>query len=144
MASSPSRELTAAELATVLDLPEAARADPRYVADHAVRVYQVRGLAALVRDLGWSCDAATELTIRAGIGTLVLRPGGTQFTPASTGPLPSPAQPLPAPEDLAAHRRGICGSCTRSMNDRCGVAGCACTGLGQPDRLLSRCPEGQW
>jgi hypothetical protein len=112
-------------------------------ADAIVRRYQTRHLNDWCRGLDL-VPCPNEVTIPAAIGTLVLRAGGTQFTPASTGPLPPPAQPHPAPEDLAVHRRGICGSCASWMNDRCVVAGCACTGLGQPDHLLSRCPEGQW
>jgi hypothetical protein len=112
-------------------------------ADAIVRRYQTRHLGDWCRDLDL-VPCPSEVTIPAAIGTLVLRPGGTQFTPASTGPLPPPAQPLPAPEDLAVHRRGICGSCAQWADGHCGVAGCACTGMGRPDHMLSRCPEGQW
>jgi hypothetical protein len=112
-------------------------------ADTILRRYQTRHLDDWCRDLGL-VPRPNEVIIPAAIGTLVLRPGGTQFTPTSSEPLSPPAQPLPAPENLAVHRCGLCGSCPHWRNDRCGVAGCACAGLGQPDHLLSRCPEGQW
>ena len=112
-------------------------------ADAILRRYQTRHLDAWCRDLGLA-PCPEEATIAARLGTLVLRNGGTQFTPAQEQAAPPPAAPLPAPGDLADHRRQRCGNCSRWQAGRCGVAGCACTGRGQPDRLLSRCPEGQW
>ena len=139
--SSPSRDLTGEDLARDPELPEAARADRRYQADHAVRRYRDRGLAALCHELGWPCDATTVVVIRAGIGTLVLRSSGMRFMPAATA---TPAQPLPASPEIMAQRHGICAGCDRWRHERCTVAGCRCTGMGQPDRRSSRCPEGRW
>lgn len=112
-------------------------------ADAILRRYQARQFADWCRDLDLAPGQA-EAVIVARTGTLVLRAGGSQFTPAQEQAAPPPAAPLPASGELTAHRRGVCGACVRLQADRCSVAGCACTGMGQPDRLLSRCPEGSW
>jgi hypothetical protein len=109
-----------------------------YTADAIVRRYLDRTLGDWQADTG---DASDRIEIVAGIGTLVLDAAGAHFTPC--GPFASPA-PLPAPPDLVADRTTACRACDRYQGDRCTAAGCACAGLGQPDRLHSRCPLGRW
>jgi hypothetical protein len=113
--------------------------DSPFTADAIVRRYQTHTLADWQADTG---DTAARVEIVAGIGTLILAAEGTQFTPH--GPAASPPAPLLAPPDLAAARRATCRGCDRCQGDRCTAAGCACTGLGDPARLHSRCPLGRW
>jgi hypothetical protein len=100
------------------------------------------GHAALCRDFGKPLD--TEFRIRAGIGTLVSRPGGQQWTPAVAPSQDPPAPPRPAAVSVALARRAICASCDSQIDGRCQPAGCACAGLGLPDLWASRCPLGRW
>ena len=129
-------------------------AESPYLRDCLVRHYQHQTYAMLAADLG-ADPSAEAFTIVAGIGTLVLRPGGTQFSSAipdtatavsNVPPSPQrfPDAPLEAPPAVADQRRQRCQCCARWSHGRCQVAGCACAGLGQPDRLFSRCPEGRW
>jgi hypothetical protein len=118
-----------------------------YVLDHLIRAYhRPGGHADLCRDLGWPIDR--DITIRAGIGTLVSRPGGQQWSPA-IGPRdssrdPPPPPPRPASESLALARRAVCAACESWRDNRCQSAGCTCAGLGQADLWSSRCPLDLW
>jgi len=121
-----------------------------YVADCVVRAYQGRHLADLCYDLGWACDPATVIIIKAGIGTLRMTWTGNHLEDKRSAPATVHTAPLPAPVRLMAspnlrrERERICSDCTHRVQDRCSIAGCACAGLGQPAARFSRCPVGRW
>lgn len=114
----------------------------RYSLDCLVRHLQATGWPGA---LALGHDTSQPLTITAGIGTLTLTPTTIEFTPART-PKPQADQPkpLPAPPDLVAARLDVCRACSSWSVDRCTIAGCGCTGLGQTQNLFSRCPTGNW
>ena len=123
-------------------IPPPIRDRPRFVGDHVIRHYRPLGLAALLRDLG--ADPATpELEIIGGIGRLVLRADGRDtWEPTSTRE-PPPA-PLPADPTMAIARVAICSACESWQCGKCAVAGCGCSGQGQPARAFSKCPRDLW
>ena len=116
---------------------------PRYLADAAARHYAHRDLAALEHDLGRSLpDGAT---IAAGIGTLTLLRHEVLWNPVHVAPQsdPAPARRL-ASAELQSARLAACVTCGRLGEGGCEVAGCRCTGMGDPTALLSRCPLNRW
>jgi hypothetical protein len=114
--------------------------DSPYAADSVVRYYQGRTLADWRRDTG---DTADRVVISAGIGELILDERGTRFTPRMPGMMPPPGL-IPAPPTLIAARLEACRACERWRDDRCTVAGCACSGMGRPEWRSSRCPLERW
>lgn len=52
--------------------------------------------------------------------------------------------PVAATDMITAIRRAICLTCDGWPVDHCAVAGCACSGMGQPGNLYSRCPRELW
>jgi hypothetical protein len=53
--------------------------------------------------------------------------------------------PLMAPPEVASTRLTVCKGCTEwTADQRCRVAGCACTGAGFASRSSSRCPLQKW
>ena len=116
---------------------------PRYLADAAARYYAHRDLAALERDLGRGLpDGAT---ITAGIGTLTILRHEVLWEPVrgAVQADPAPARRL-APAELLSARQAACTTCDHLGAGGCEVAGCRCTGMGDPTALLSRCPLNRW
>lgn len=87
--------------------------------------------------------AGDELVIEAGIGRLRLTPTTVDWQPVQPRSATTSPQPLPASEALRIERQVICRTCSRYA-DRCTLAGCGCSGLGNPAAALSRCPLGLW
>ena len=109
-----------------------------FTADSVVRYYQERSLADWQRDTG---DTATEVTIAAGIGTLVLGVEGTWFTPR-----PASGSLLPLPDETILRRSAACAQCShyRARSDQCGICGCAFVVAERIRSPLARCPENRW
>ena len=144
MAPTPSLDLASlAALPCCAGTLHAKGQHPRYLADAAARHYARRDLAALEQDLGRSLPDGAR--IAAGIGTLTLLRSGVLWDPALPAPRddPPPVRLL-APVVLQDARRASCAACDRLGSQGCEVAGCRCTGLGDPTSLLSRCPLDRW
>ena len=100
---------------------------------------------------GWCQDhpeqdpCPPEIRLQSESGTLVLRPGGTQWTPNPGAPPPVvPVITLEALPDIVVTRATICSTCPELSDAGCAKAGCACRGLARPTAADSRCPEGKW
>lgn len=112
------------------------RRDPRYLGDAAIRWYRQRPLAAALADLEWPSDTPA-IAIAGGIGRLVITRHGASWEPVV-------APPRAAAPDLAVQRHAICRACDAYAEQRCHVAGCSCSGWGDPAARFSRCPRGRW
>jgi hypothetical protein len=112
--------------------------DSPFTADSVVRYYQGQTLVDWQRDTG---DTADEVTIVAGIGTLVVDAHGPRFTPVN-----SSAVQLSLSEDMVAHRSAVCAACPRyrAGNDQCALCGCAFVVADRIRSPVARCPEGRW
>jgi hypothetical protein len=112
--------------------------DSPFTADSVVRYYQGRNLADWRRDTG---DMADEITIVAGIGTLVLDAHGPRFTPMN-----SSAVLLPLSDDVIVSRSSACAACPhyRPGSDQCAICGCAFIVAERARSLVAHCPEGRW
>lgn len=121
-------------------VPHSVRGAPRYVGDHVIRAYRVRGLASLLEDLG--APACDSITIVGGIGTLTMYADGREDWNPTIRKQLHPA-PIQADPELVSARTAICSTC-QSMTDRCTAAGCGCAGEGKPTVWSSRCPLGKW
>lgn len=115
--------------------------DPRHRADHALRAYQGRHRDDLVQDLGLDLSPDEPVIIQAGCGTLTLGRTGNHLQTQAPMAAPIPVQANP---HLVATRLATCSACDRFDGSICSVAGCRCTGLGDPDRRFGRCPLGRW
>ena len=95
----------------------------------------------LLRDLGLDLSPDEPVIIQAGCGTLTLGRTGNHLQTQAPMAAPIPVQANP---HLVATRLATCSACDRFDGSICSVAGCRCTGLGDPDRRFGRCPLGRW
>jgi hypothetical protein len=112
--------------------------DSPFTADSVVRYYQGRTLADWKRDTG---DTVDEVTIVAGIGTLVLDALGTRYTQARAS-----MAPWPVSEDVIVQRSTVCRACSRyrAGSDQCTLCGCAFVVAERIRSPVAHCPEGRW
>ena len=87
---------------------------------------------------------AEQLVIQAGIGWLRITPTAFEWRPVQTRSAPASPPPASAPDALTAARLATCRACSRYVDHRCQVAGCGCSGLGNPAAQFSKCPLGRW
>lgn len=107
-----------------------------------LKTWLTKTLSDIITELGLD-PATTSHTLITGSGTITYTPNSVQFKPTTgADPIANP-QPQVADEILVASRTGSCVICMDYAGN-CTIAGCKCNGMGQPDRLLSRCPKGHW
>lgn len=107
-----------------------------------LKIWTKKTLKDVILEFG--LDAATqEYTLITGSGTIVYTKHSVQFKPTRGHDPVVNQQPQVADEVLKARRLGSCVICLDYAGN-CTIAGCKCNGMGQPERLLSRCPKGHW
>jgi len=99
-----------------------------------------------IRQHGWpwlaALGATGPLTIAGGVGTLTIDATTTNWQPDA---IAAPPPPNPAEPHLVTERQTICQTaCNRQPAASCTIAGCQCSGAGDPSRRYSRCPVGKW
>lgn len=129
----------------------------KYVGDAAIRWYRGRKLAELCRDIG--IDPVESLTLSGGIGTLVMRLHGNEWTPTPSlgrmalgiaGAVGAAAraaihgESVRASDDLVERRLATCRACPLWVveSSRCGACGCFTTA--KAALAASTCPKGWW
>lgn len=129
-------------------------AHPRYLGDAAIRAYRGRSLSDLLADIGEDAEA---VVIHGGIGTLVMRAAGNEWTPAPTVAslargvvgaiagslaLAMTGDPVTVPGAVRAARLAACARCDLWDAGRC--RSCGCVTAAKAALAATSCPMGRW
>lgn len=134
-------------------------AGSKYAGDCVIRHYRGLHISEMSADLGEAFAREDAVTIHGGIGTLIMRWHGNEFTPApslssmtkdlaaTAGRTVAAAMtggPVMADEKTVAHRRRTCEGCPhyRDLEKRC--AACGCFTIAKTAIAGSKCPQGRW